>query len=91
MVLAVRYTATHSVELIVPRRYTHTYTYVLTLRQFIIMYSVLVVVYVPGDEEWVVELVEDVDDEVVVGDGLYRRPRELPVDQDPLHFRRKRQ
>jgi hypothetical protein len=48
------------------------------------MYSVLVVVYVPGDEEWVVELVEDVDDEVVVGDGLYRRPRELPVDQDPL-------
>lgn len=40
--------------------------------------------YVPGEEERLVELVEDVDDEVVVGDGLDLRPRELVVDQDPL-------
>ena len=42
---------------------------------------------VPGQEERLVELVEDVDDEVVVGDRLDLRPRELVVDQDPLqHF-----
>ena len=33
------------------------------------------------------QVVEDVDDDVVVGDGVDLRPRELPVDQDPLHRR----
>ena len=45
--------------------------------------------YVPGEEERLVELVEDVDDEVVVGDGLDLRPRELVVDQDPLQHKHK--
>ena len=33
------------------------------------------------------QVVEDVDDDVVVGDGVDLRPRELHVDQDPLHRR----
>lgn len=43
---------------------------------------------VPGEEEWLGEVVVDVDDEVVVGDGLDLRPRELVVDQDPLQTHR---
>ena len=39
---------------------------------------------VPGEEEWLVEVVEDIDDEVVVGDGVNLRPRGLPIDQYPL-------
>lgn len=44
---------------------------------------------VPGEEEWLVEVVVNIDDEVVVGDGVYLRPRELAIDQYPLqhpHF-----
>ena len=33
------------------------------------------------------QVVEDVDDDVVVGDDVDLRPRELHVDQDPLHRR----
>jgi hypothetical protein len=39
---------------------------------------------VPGEEEGLVEVVDDVDDEVVVGDAVDARARELPVDQDAL-------
>ena len=39
----------------------------------------------PGEEEGDRQVVEDVDDDVVVGDGVDLRPRELAVDQYPLH------
>jgi hypothetical protein len=39
----------------------------------------------PREEEGGGQVVEDVDDDVVVGDGVDLRPRELAVDQNPLH------
>lgn len=36
------------------------------------------------------QVVEDVDDDVVVGDGVDLRPRELHVDQDPHSTDRRR-
>jgi hypothetical protein len=42
----------------------------------------------PCDEEGLVELVDDIDDEVVVGDAVDARARKLPVDQDALQHHR---
>jgi len=39
---------------------------------------------VPGEEEGLVEVVDDGDDEVVVGDAVDARAREAAVDQDAL-------
>lgn len=39
----------------------------------------------PGEEEGDGQVVEDIDDDVVVGDGVDLRARELAVDQYPLH------
>lgn len=38
----------------------------------------------PWKEEWLVEVVVDADDQVVVGDAVDGGPRELPVYQNPL-------
>lgn len=49
------------------------------------MLFVLISDYLPGEEERLIQAVEDVDDDVVVGNRVYIRPRELPIDQDTLH------
>lgn len=46
---------------------------------------VLISDYLPGEEERLIQAVEDVDDDVVVGYRVYIRPRELPIDQDTLY------
>jgi len=41
---------------------------------------------IPGEEDWLVKEVKDIDDNVIVAGAVYFRAWELAVDEDPLLF-----
>ena len=38
----------------------------------------------PGEEKWLIEIVVDADDEIIIRDRLDLRSREHSIDQNPL-------